>query len=1083
MARILLYIAIAPSRPEKHGQEDQIMWIVRLALRRPYTFVVVALLIAVLGIASILTMQTDIFPSINIPVVTIIWSYGGLSPTEMQDRVTTVVERALTSTVNNIEHIESQSVRGTSVIKIYFQPGADVNAAEAEVTAQCQEILKPLPPGILPPLIIRYNAADVPVVQISMGSNKLSQQEISDLGNNFIRTQLVTVQGAAVPVPYGGKNRVVNVDLDPDALYSRGISPQEVTNAILAQNVILSAGTVKMGKIEYDVAMNSSPEVLSDLNKIPLRYRNGAVVYMRDVAYVHDGFLPQTNLVRRDGRPSALLPVLSSGSASTLTVVKNVRNLMPKIQAGLPKSLKIDFLFDQSVFVRSSITGVVREGVIAACLTGLMILLFLRSWRSTLIVATSIPLSILVSICVLNAMHQSLNIMTLGGLALAVGILVDDATVEIENDYRHMEMGRPLRQAILDAAAEVATPAFVATLSICIVFVPILFLGGVGGYLFAPLALSVVFAMLASYFLSRTLVPTMALYLLAAEERKLKAPPPARRSIFRWIGDKFEAGFERLAKGYEGVLAWAMEHRGVAVTALLAFALLSLLLYPFVGRDFFPSVDAGMLRLHVRCPPGTRIEQTEVDFQHVEDYLRQVIPASELNVIDDNIGLPNNINLARSDSVTAGPSDGEIMVALNPNHHPTADYLKRIRAEFPQRFPGMQLFTQPADIVSQILNFGLPAPIDIQVSGPIGESDHNNQIAQQIATELAAAPGAVDVHVQQITSAPRIMVDTDRTLAQENGMTARDVGNSLSISLTGSGTATTNFWLNYKNGVSYQVVVQTPQYRVNNLDELNRTPISLVSQTTPQFLSNLATVSRTTTPLSLSHYNVQPVFDVAANVQGTDLGTVSNEVNRIVAKYNSQISKASSITIRGQVLSMNQSFFQMGLGICFAILFVYFLMVVNFQSWTDPLIILMALPGALAGILWALFITRTTISVPALMGCIMSIGVATSNSILMVTFANEQRRAEFGSHDAKAAALSAGRTRLRPVLMTALAMLIGMLPMSLALGEGGEQNAPLGRAVIGGLAVATVYTLFFVPVMYSLMRRRAPKDLNAEQES
>jgi len=1059
------------------------LWIVRLALRRPYTFVVVALLIAVLGIVSIVTMQTDIFPAINIPVVSVIWTYGGLSPTEMQDRITTIVERALTTTVNDIEHMESQSLRGTSVIKIYFQPGADVNAAVAEVTALCQTLLKPLPPGITPPLIIRYNAADVPVIQLSLGSKILSQQEISDLGNNFIRTQLVAVQGAAVPVPYGGKTRVVNVDLDPDALYSRGISPEEVSNAILAQNIIESAGTVKMGSVEYDVAMNSSPEVLADLNNIPLRYVNGAMVYMRDVAFVHDGYSPQTNLVRRDGRPSALLPILTSGSASTLSVVKNVRQLMPRIQASLPKSLNVDFLFDQSVFVRSSITGVVREGVIAACLTGLMVLLFLRSWRSTLIVATSIPLSILVSICVLNALHQTLNIMTLGGLALAVGILVDDATVEIENDYRHLELGTPLRQAILDAAAEVATPAFVATLSICIVFVPVLFLGGVGGYLFAPLALAVVFAMLASYFLSRTLVPTMVLYLLAAEERQMKAPRPSRRSVFRWIGDHFEARFEKFARGYQGALDWALEHRGVTTGALLAFALSSVSLYPFVGRDFFPSVDAGQLRLHVLCPPGTRIEQSEVYFQQVEDYIRQVIPASELNVIDDNIGLPNNINLARSDSVTAGPSDGEILVALSANHHPTANYLKRIRAEFPLRFPNLQLFTQPADIVSQILNFGLPAPIDIQVSGPIQETDQNYAIAQQIDKELTAVPGAVDVHIQQITSAPRIMIDTDRTIAQQTGLTESNIANSLSVSLTGSGTATTNFWLNYKNGVSYQVVVQTQQYLVSSMDQLNRTPIAWAGQVSPQLLSNLATVSRTTTPLSLNHYNVQPVFDVDANVQGTDLGSVSAAVGKIVAKYNATISKASTITVRGQVQSMNQSFFQMGLGIGFAILLVYFLMVVNFQSWTDPLIILMALPGALAGILWALFITHTTVSVPALMGCIMSIGVATSNSILMVTFANEQRTPAFGSRDARAAALIAGRTRLRPVLMTALAMLIGMVPMSLALGDGGEQNAPLGRAVIGGLAVATVYTLFFVPVMYSLVRHQAPKSVDAKQES
>jgi CzcA family heavy metal efflux pump len=1058
------------------------MWIVRLALRRPYTFVVAALLIAVLGILSIVTMQTDIFPSINIPVISIIWSYGSLSPTEMQDRITTVVERALTTTVNNIEHLESQSFRGTSVIKIYLQPGADPSAAEAEVTALCQEILRPLPPGITPPLVMRYNAADVPVIQLSMGSKSLSQQEISDLGNNFIRTQLVTVQGASVPVPYGGKSRVVNVDLDPDALYARGISPQEVASAILSQNVIVSPGTVKMGPIEYDVATNSSPEALATLNDIPLRYVNGTMVYLRDVAFVHDGYTPQTNLVRNNGRPSALLPILTSGSASTLSVVKGVRQILPKILAGLPKNLKVDFLFDQSVFVRSSISGVVREGVIAACLTGLMILLFLRSWRSTLIVATSIPLSILVSICVLNALHETLNIMTLGGLALAVGILVDDATVEIENDYRHLQMGRPLRRAILDAAAEVATPAFVATLSICIVFVPILFLGGVGGYLFAPLALSVIFAMMASYFLSRTLVPTMVMFLLATEEKRMKEPPPSRRSVFRWVGDHFEAGFERFAGAYQSALDWALGHRAVVVTVLLGFSLSSLFLYPFIGRDFFPSVDAGELRLHVRCPPGTRLEQSEVYFQRVEDYIRQVIPPSELAVINDNIGLPNNINLARSDSVTAGPSDGEILVSLKANHHPTADYLRTIRAEFPKRFAGLQLFSQPADIVSQILNFGLPAPIDIQISGPIAESEKNYAVAQQIARDLTAVPGAVDIHVQQIPNAPRLMIDTDRTLAQQNGLTASAVANNLSISLNGSGTATTNFWLNYKNGVSYQVVVQTQQHRVNTMDQLNATPIAFAGQPQAQFLSNLATVSRTTAPLLLSHYNVQPVFDVAANVQDSDLGSVSDQVSRIIARYNGQISKASSIVVRGQVQSMNQSFFQMGLGICFAVLLVYFLMVVNFQSWTDPLIILMALPGALAGILWALYITRTTISVPALMGCIMSIGVATSNSILMVTFANEQRLPAFGGKDARTSALIAGRTRLRPVLMTAMAMLIGMLPMSLALGEGGEQNAPLGRAVIGGLTVATVYTLFFVPIMYSLMRRRPPRDFDQKEE-
>jgi multidrug efflux pump subunit AcrB len=1061
------------------------MWIVRLALRRPYTFVVLALLIAVLGVASIVTMSIDIFPAINIPVVTVIWSYSGLSPTEMQNRIVTVSERAFTTTVNGIEHIESVSLRGVAVTRLYFHPNVPIEAAIAQVNAQAQQIVRVLPPGIFPPLIIQYNAASVPVLLASLSSDQLPEQQLNDLGNNFIRTQLVTIPGASVPVPYGGKVRVVNVDTDPDALYARGLSPQDVANAILTQNVILPAGTAKIGSREYDIAINSSPEILGDLNKIPIRYVNGAMVYVRDVAFVHDGFNPQTNLVRRDGRHSALLPILSNGSASTLTIVNQARQLMPKILAGLPPSLKVDFLFDQSLFVRAAVTGVVHEGVIAGCLTALMILLFLGSWRSTLIVITSIPLSILTSIIMLKFLNQSLNVMTLGGLALAVGILVDDATVEIENNHRQLDLGKPLRQAILDGAAEVATPAFVATLSICIVFVPIMSLGGVGGALFAPLAMSVVFAMLASYMLSRTLVPTMVLYLLAPEVRARHGADgghhaPVPPSLFGRISELFEAGFRRLTAAYAGVLDWALGHARVVIVVFVTFALASLFVYPFIGRDFFPTVDAGQLRLHVRTPAGTRIEETENYFQRVEDYIRQVIPAHELNVITDNIGVPNPINIALSDSVTVGPADGEILVALNANHGPTAGYLKRLRDELPRRFPDLEFFAQPADIVSQILNFGLPAPIDIQVTGPVAESDTNFRVAQQIAAELRGVPGAVDVHVQQVLDAPRIMVDTDRALAQQAGLTERDVANSLLISLTGSGATATNFWLNTKNGVSYQVVVQTPQHRVDSLDELQRTPVTIAGQASPQLLSNLADFHRTITPLSLNHYNVQPVFDVYAGVQGTDLGSVSSEVNRIIAKHHGQMSKASSIVVRGQVQSMNQSFRQLALGIGFAILFVYFLMVVNFQSWLDPLIILMALPGALAGIQWALFVTGTTISVPALMGCIMAIGVATSNSILMITFANEQRQAQLGGHGARAAALAAGRTRLRPVIMTALAMLLGMLPMSLSFGEGGEQNAPLGRAVIGGLMVATFYTLFFVPVTYSLLRRKPPKDVGSE---
>jgi multidrug efflux pump subunit AcrB len=1061
------------------------MWIVRLALRRPYTFVVMALLIAVLGIGAIVTMTVDIFPAINIPVVTVIWNYSGLSPTEMQNRIVTVTERAFTTTVNGIEHLESVSLRGVAITRLYFHPNVPIEAAIAQVNAQAQQIVRVLPPGIFPPLIIQYNAASVPVLLASLSSDQLPEEQLNDLGNSFIRTQLVTIQGASVPVPYGGKVRVVNVDIDPDALYARGLSPQDVTNAVLAQNVILPAGTAKIGTREYDIATNSSPELLNELNHIPIRYVNGAMVYVRDVGFVHDGFSPQTNLVRRDGRHSALLPILSNGSASTLTVVDQARQLMPKILAGLPSSLKVDFLFDQSVFVRAAITGVLHEGAIAGVLTALMILLFLRSWRSTVIVATSIPLSILTSVIALKILNQSLNVMTLGGMALAVGILVDDATVEIENNHRHMDLGKPLRQAILDGAAEVATPAFVSTLSICIVFVPIMFLGGVGGALFAPLAISVVFAMLASYFLSRTLVPTMVLYLLAPEARARHSrdDAPMRRSLFGRISDSFEAGFVKLTGAYEGALDWALDHTRVVIIAFLAFAFSSLSLYPFVGRDFFPTVDAGQLRLHVRAPAGTRIEETEKDFQRVEDYIRQVIPANEINVIVDNIGVPNAINLALSDSVTVGTGDGEILVSLKQPHRPTAEYLRLLREQLPHRFPDLEFFAQPADIVNQILNFGLPAPIDIQVTGPLAESGKNFQAARQIAAELRGVPGAVDVHVQQILDAPRIMVDSDRALAQQVGLTQRDVAGSLLISLTGSGATTTNFWLNNQNGVSYQVVVQTPQHRIASLDELQRTPVAIAGQSSPQLLSNLAEFRRTITPLSLNHYNVQPVFDVYAGVQGTDLGSVSSRVDQIVAKFAEQIGKASSIVVRGQVQSMNQAFFQMGLGICFAVLLVYFLMVVNFQSWMDPLIILMALPGALAGILWALFVTGTTISVPALMGCLMAIGVATSNSILMITFANEQRHPEVGGHDARAAALGAGRTRLRPVIMTALAMLLGMLPMSLGLGEGGEQNAPLGRAVIGGLMIATFYTLFFVPVTYSLLRRKPPTDFGNKDDT
>jgi CzcA family heavy metal efflux pump len=1052
------------------------MWIVRLALRRPYTFVVMALLIGVLGTLAALTMSTDIFPNINIPVVSVIWTYGGLAPDEMQNRIATIVERTITTTVNDIEHMESQSIRGTSVIKIYFQPGAKIEAAVAQVNAICETMVKPLPPGITPPLILQYNASSVPVLLVNISSETMPEQELNDLGNNFIRTRLVTVQGASIPGPYGGKSRQVRVDLDPEALYAKGLSPQDVTNAILASNVILPAGTAKMGRREYDIALNGSPQVLDDLNNIPIKYVNGAMVYVRDVAYAHDGFAPQINLVRQDGRHSVMMSILKSGTASTLNVVRDIKKLMPLVQAGLPKGMKAGFLFDQSIYVTASIDGVLREGAVAAVLTALMILVFLGSWRSTIIVATSIPLSILVSILVMRALNQTLNVMTLGGLALAVGILVDDATVEIENVHRMMalEPNRRLHDVILDAAQQIAVPAFVSTLSICIVFVPVFFLTGATGFLFSPLAMAVVFAMMASYLLSRTLVPTMVLFMLPAEMH-LSAPAQEAGSHRGWLEryhDRFEHGFDRFHDWYQGLLDKALDHPKLMMTVFLGFAGVSFALLPYEGRDFFPSVDAGQLRLHVRTPPGTRIEQTEVYFQQVEDLIRTIIPAEETSVVLDNIGTPGGMNLALTDSATISAADGEILVALKPEHRPTAEYLADLRAKLPSQFPEFTFFFQPADIVSQILNFGLPAPIDVQVSGPIQDQDANYQVAQEMASKLAEIPGAVDVHVHQVLDAPRIFMDVDRTMAQQAGLTQQNVASSLLVSLTGSGATQTNFWLNPKNGVSYQVTAQTPQYKIDSLEDLNNIPVVVPGLAAPQLLGNLATSVRARTPLVLNHYNVQPVFDVYAGVQGTDLGSVSDRVRQIVEEYQKKVSKATTISVRGQVQSMDSAFFGLAAGIAFAILLVYLLMVVNFQSWTDPVIILTALPGALAGILWILFATRTTISVPSLMGCIMCIGVATSNSILMIAFANGRRQE---GQDARSAALTAGCTRLRPVLMTALAMLIGMLPMSLGLGEGGEQNAPLGRAVIGGLSVATFYTLFFVPIAYSVMRRRQPK--------
>ena len=1125
------------------------MWIVELALRRMYSFVVVAVLIAVLGAVSIYRMSTDIFPEIDIPVVSIVWQYFGMPPDEIESRIVLINERVLTAAVNDIEHIESQSLSGVGVIRVYFRPGAKIEAAVAQVTATCQTLLKVMPPGITPPYIVRYSATSVPIVQIAVSSDTLTEQQIFDYAANFIIQRLGTVQGARVPQPYGGKQRQVMVDLDLEAMYARGLSPNDINTAILNQNLIIPAGTAKMGETEYVIKLNSSPNLIAAFNDMPIKTVNGAPVYIRDVAHVRDGFAVQTNVVRRDGRRAVLMTVLKGEGASTLSVVKRLRAALPGVQAQMPPELKMDLLFDQSTFVQAAVQGVLTEGAIAAGLTALMILLFLGSWRSTLIVATSIPLSILTSIVVLWAMGHSINTMTLGGMALAVGILVDDATVELENVHRNLAMKKPLRRAILDGAAQIAVPAFVSTLAICIVFVPVVFLTGPAAFLFTPLALAVVFAMLTSYFLSRTLVPTMVMYLLPAEVDRYasedtpthaeqilptSADPPfplspdqalrpsAGPSLPPFVrggqGEAFEAptnnslsdptnpkseirnpkssaspgeliwrvhhAFNRLFDGlrsaYEGLLDGVLDHRAATAAVMLSFALGSLALAPRIGRDFFPSVDAGQLRLHVRAPAGTRIEETERLFGQVENVIREIIPDRERALILDNMGLTQSFTImAYLDNGTVSNADGEILVALNPVHRPTADYAARLRRELPRRFPQCTFFFQPPDITSQILNFGMPAPIDVQVVGINLEGDL--AVAKKLREQISKISGIADVHIHQITDGPELQVNVDRVLASELGLTQQDVSGSVLVSLSSTSQIAPNFWVNPDNRVNYRVAVQTPEHSIDSVEALMNTPIiSATAKPIPsesragtaltlpiQLLSNVADIGRAKVPVVATHYNIQPVYEVFASVQGRDLGGVSADIDRIVAQARQDLPRGSSIVVRGQVQSMNSSFAGLAAGLVFAVLLVYLLMVVNFQSWLDPFIILTALPGALAGILWMLYVTQTTVSVPALMGSIMCIGVATSNSILMITFANDQRRA---GHDSRSAALTAGVTRLRPVVMTALAMIIGMLPMSLGLGEGGEQNAPLGRAVIGGLAVATVFTLFFVPVMYSILR-------------
>ena len=1092
------------------------MWIVRLALRRPYTFVALALLICILGGAAIVSMPVDIFPYVDIPVISVVWSYNGITPEEMEKRVVTVYERALTTTVNDIEHIESQSYPGVSVTRIYFQPNVKIDLAIAQVTAISQTLLRIFPPGIFPPNVLKYDASSVPILQLGLASQTLSEQELFDLGLNFIRTQLATVQGASVSLPFGGKYRQIMVDLDPDALYARQISPLDVSNALNQQNLILPSGTVKLDRREYQVRLNSSPPLVAELNDLPIRTVNGATVYLKDIGHVRDGFAVQQNIVRTNGSRGALLTVLRNGQASTLDVVEGVKAALPRIIAGLPPALQIKQLTDQSIFVKASIEGVLKEGILAAALTGLMILLFLGSWRSTVIVSVSIPLSILSSLCILKLAGETINVMTLGGLALAVGILVDDATVTIENIHRNLAMGKSLTRALLDGAMQIAAPTFISSLSICIVFVPVLLLTGSARFLFTPLAMAVVFAMLASYLLSRTLVPTMVHYMLRSEaeiyQQGHAGHAAGGRGVIWRVHHTFNRGFERFQSFYTGLLGFALHHRLTVMAIFVVFVAGSLALSPLVGRDFFPSVDSGQLRLHVRAPSGTRIEQTEQVFAAVEDEIRSIIPPAELDSIVDNIGLPlGGVNLAFGDAPNIGPSDGDIFISLNKEHHGPGDlYTQRIRRRLNERFPDVVFYFEAANITSQILNFGLPAPIDVQIVTRNPQAGFAT--ASRLAARISRIPGAADVHVHQTNDNPEIHINVDRTKAGILGLTQRDVTSNLLISLSSSGQVAPNQWLNLANGVNYNVAVQTPQYRFENLDDLLRTPVSAVfgavasstadslagaaaagpSSTSSgpakntlaygnpgaqpdrtQLLSNLATVGRGQSQGIVNHYNAQPVYDVFVNTDRRDLGRVGDEVLRVVGEASRNLPKGMAITVRGQYKTMQDSFLRLGIGMLGAVALVYLLMVVNFQSWLDPFIILMALPGAFAGIVWALFLTQTTFSVPSLMGAIMCTGVATANSILMVVFANDEQIAGKGPRDA---ALSAGWNRLRPVLMTALAMIIGMLPMSLGLGEGGEQNAPLGRAVIGGLLVATVTTLIVVPVIYSYLRRSAPID-------
>jgi multidrug efflux pump subunit AcrB len=1053
------------------------VWVVQIALRRPYTFVVFSFLIAIFGALAAVRTPTDIFPNINIPVVSVVWTYTGLLPNDMSGRVVYYYERTLTSQVSDIEHIESQSLNSYGVIKIFFQKGVNIRTALAQVTAASQTVLKLLPPGITPPYVLSYNAATVPILQLALSGQKLPQMQLFDLGQNFIRPQLATVAGAAVPSPYGGKILQAQVDLDQEAMQTHNVSAEDIVNAISAQNLVLPAGDVKIGKFDWNVALNASPVLLDRINDLPVKKVNGTVVYLHDVAFVHEGSPPQTNLVRVNGSRAVLMTILKAGSASTLNVIDGIKSLLPRVEESLPAGLSVHAVGDQSVFVKAAIFGVLREAVLAAGLVGVMILLFLGSWRSTIIIIISIPLSVLFSIIALAALGETINVMTLGGLALAVGMLVDEGTVTLENIFYHLEMGKEVEPAILDGAQQIVVPAFVTLLVLDIVFAPMFQLGGVAGYLFRPLAEAVVFALIGSFVLSRTLVPTMAHFLLQPQVPDSHAGHEGAHAVSTYRPrnpfKRFQLGFERvftIARArYRALLALALAYPTRVIVGFIVIVILSLGLEPFLGENFFPTVDSGQILMHVRAQPGTRIEETARLFDLIEQTVRQTIPAAQLDNIVDNIGLPfSGINMAYQNTGTIGPEDGDALISLKEDHAPTAGFIKRLRESLPQKFPGVTFAFLPADIVSQILNFGLPAPIDVQVIG--NNQKANYAYATDLLKRIRTVPGIADLRIQQVFNYPQINVNVDRSLAGEVGLTQRDVANSLLVTLSGSSQVHPNFWLNTENGVSYPIVAQMPQYRIDTISDLGNVPLTSASTETPRYLGGLARITPGPSPGVVSHYNVQPVIDIFGAVQERDLGAVSVDIDRILTDTRKDLPRGSYVALRGQVHTMTSAYSQLYFGLAGAVVLVYLVIVVNFQSWLDPFIIITALPGALAGIVWMLFVTGTTLSVPALTGAVMCMGIATANSVLLVSFAREGLA---NGLDAATAALEAGFTRFRPVLMTALAMIIGMVPMAFALGEGGEQNAPLGRAVIGGLAVATLATLFFVPTVFSVLHRRA----------